>query len=278
MDVKVIRQGENLAIVVPKEFAGIKEGDRLELIEAKPGIYTLVNTEVLVKVEAKPGAHAPVGEALVKVPSKPEAKGPAISPEELRLLRKLDEIKYDQRIPARVQKLLSEGERKILDGMVRKNFISVYRGKKYEQTGVYDIPREVYVLLRKKETANPGPPEQVSEKVSLSWDEHLGKYGYVILGNEGEAKLVSERLEPEIKAGEIMGTRGFDKKYYIAQRKFYDVWNSRIRTLLRARREATEGEVCGALGMSEVACRVALELMREEGEVIEKKKGAYALA
>ncbi len=275
---KVIRQGENLAIVVPKEFAGIKEGDKLELIEAKPGIYTLVNTEVLVKIEAKPGGYAPVGDALAKAPAKPVAKGPAISPEELRLLRKLDEIKYEERIPARVQKLLSEGERKILDGMVKEGFVSIYRGKKYAQTGVYDIPGDVYGLLRKKEPVNPGPPEQVSEKTSLSWDEHLGKYGYVIVENEAEAKLVSERLEPEIKAGEIMGTRGFDKKYYIAQRKFYEVWNSRIRALLRARREATEGEVCGALRMSEVACRVALELMREEGEVIEKKKGAYALA
>ncbi len=261
---KVLRQGENLVIVVPKEFAGIKEGDRLELVEVKPGIYTLVNTEVLVKAPAHPAETKPAA-----------AEAPLLSPNELRVLKKLDGIKYEQRIPSRVQKLLSEEEARILDGMERKGFVSIYRGKQYAQTGVYNISNAVYGLLRKKD--EPAKPQQTSEQ-SLRWDEHLGKYGYIIIANEAEAKLASEKLEPEIKAGEIMGTRGFDSKYYIAQRKFYDMWNNRIRMLLNVKREATESEVCGALGMSEVACRVALELMREHGELIEKRKGAYALA
>lgn len=259
MDVKVVRQGENLLIIVPKEFAGIREGDRLELIEAKPGIYTLVNNEVLVK----PAARAA------------EAQ-PLLSPAEMKLLKKLDGIRYEERIPAKVQKLLGDDEKKTLDEMVKKGFVSLYRGKQYSQTGVYSIAGAIYSLLR-----NGGAqklPEQVSEKGSLPWDAHLGKYGYVIIERQDEAKLVSEKLEPEIKSGEVLGTRGFDMKYYIAQKKFYDVWEGKIAALLRARKAANEGEVCSALGMSEVACRVALELMREQGEVIEKKKGNYALA
>ena len=184
MDVKVVRQGENLAIVVPKEFAGIKEGDRLELVEVKPGIYTLVNTEVLVKAPAAPTGPKPAA----------AQEAPLLSPNELRVLKKLDAIKYEQRIPSRVQKLLSEEEGRILDGMVRKGFVSIYRGKQYSQSGVYSIANTVYGLLRKG-PETPLKPEQVSEKSRMPWDEHLGKYGYVIIENENEAKPPSRVVE-----------------------------------------------------------------------------------
>ena len=257
MDVKVLRQGENLVVVVPKEFEGIREGDSLELVEVKPGIYTLVNNAVLISPQR--GGQKQL-----------------LSPAEMKLLKRLDGIRYEERIPTKVQKLLSEEEQKTLDGMVKKGFISIYKGKQYAQTGVYSIANQIYSLLRNGDAQKP--PEQVAEKGSLSWDGHLGKYGYVIIERQDEAKFVSEKLEPDIKSGEILGTRGFDKKYYIAQKKFYGIWESRIRALLRGRKEANEAEIASALGMSEVACRVALELMREQGEIIEKKKGNYALA
>lgn len=284
MNVRVIRQGENLALIIPKEMFGIRDGAELELVEVKPGIYSLISPEALAgKVEAREaGAPAP-GEA-VKAEAAGEAKpGPVgaqlLSAEELKLLKKLDRIPYGERLPAGVQKMLLEDEKRLLDEMIAKGFVRVYKKGKYLQTGVYDIPSRIYPLVRQKPVPMPqdAPGERVSEKEALTWDGHLGRYGYVIVENEVDAKAASAKLEQEIKSGEILGTRGFDRKYYVAQRRFYDAWSSRIWQLLR-QGERGCADVAKALGMSEVACKVALELMREQGEIIEKKKGLYAIA
>jgi len=271
MNVRVIRHGENLAIIIPKEMLGIRDGAELEFVEVKPGIYTLVSPEALAAKVAKEA----LPEVAKEAPKAAAGDGPTA--DELRLLRKLDRIAYTERLPPKVQRLLLEDEKKVLKELIEKGFVRIYKAGKYAQTGVYDISSKIYPLVRQKAAVQAAeiPPERTAEKRTLTWDEHLGKYGYVIVENEIDAKAASAKLEQEIKSGEVLGTRGFDRKYYVAQRRFYDAWSGRIWQLLKQGERGCP-EVATSLAMSEVACKVALELMREKGEVLEKRKGLYS--
>lgn len=264
---RLLKSGTDYALIIPRELiesAGISERNEMELIEVKPGVWMVMKGAEIIP---------PVKE------EKKEEKKPGIvlSPDELRILKKLDKIAYTERIPAQVNGLFSGVEKEVINSLLKKEYLRIYKGGKYSKTGVYDIANDVYPLLRNPLAAIPtGPPEKTSENAKLGWREHLDKYGYLVIENEEEAKMISSALEEATRKGEILGVRGFDKKYYIASRPFYLAWNERITPLLRGTEKTVE-DAAKELKMSEIACKVALELMREEGEILEKRKGFYTL-
>jgi len=261
MIVRVVGQGENLVIVIPKEMFGIRDGAELELIEVKPGIYSLISPEAL--------AHAARKEAPpVEDPAMEKLK---ISFEELCLLKKMASMPMEKRTLKGMK--LTGREQMLLNSLMKRDLV-FFSEKKYPG-GAYGLSREAYELVTKGSPPAPSqPPEKLKEKEALNWEEHLAKYGYVIIDNDAVARDASAKLEQELKAGEVLGTRGFDKKYYVAQRRFYEAWNEKIKPELKGKLLTLE-QLAEKLNMSEVAARVALELMREQGEIIERQKGKY---
>jgi hypothetical protein len=205
-----------------------------------------------------------------------------VSDAELSLLKKIAATSPGERS---IRGMGLSGAEQMLLSDLKKRDLVFYSTKKYEK-GAYMLSPGVYELVRESQERErraaeeaaqpPAPPERSREAPLMPWDAHLVKYGYVVIDNEGEAREASTRLEQELKAGSVLGTRGFDKKYYVAQKDFYGEWNAKIRKLLKESDSDISG-VMAKLGISEVAARVALELMREQGELIEKKKGVYSL-
>ena len=107
--------------------------------------------------------------------------------------------------------------------------------------------------------------------------EALEKYGYVVIASELDAKDVAFQLERRIKAGEVMGTRAFDKKFYVATRRFYLKMGDEIRGALSGGQAHKSSEMAEKLSMDEDACTVCLALMSNEGEIIENRKGQYKM-
>ncbi|MFH1448088.1 MAG: hypothetical protein ABIG39_04445 [Candidatus Micrarchaeota archaeon] len=194
-----------------------------------------------------------------------------LSPDEFSVLRKLTEFKFEKRIPYTVNKTLSKHERDILDSLIKRGVVELYKGGKYKRTGVYNIPRKFYpLILKANKTAPPAPPKNLTPM------EKLQDYGYAIISNEGEARDISRQLEKQIKAGDYLGARAFDKRFYIADRRFYIDLSEGIRRLL-IKQDSTIPQISVALKTNEDACSVALILMNNDSEVIEKKKGVYGL-
>lgn len=265
MLVRVVRQGENLVLVIPKEMFGVRDGAELEWIEVKPGIYSLVSPEALAPQVKKEAPQI----AAQGIP----VSGLNVSFEELCLLKKMAAQPMEKRTLKGMN--LSGSEQMMLNALKKRDLV-FFSEKKYPG-GVYGLSREAYELATKGTAFTPGAhePEKLSEKKVLNWEEHLLKYGYVIIENEGDARSASMKLEHELKAGEVLGVRGFDKKYYVALKRFYEAWNEKIHPLLKGK-VLNLDQVAEKLSMSEVAARVALELMREQGEIIEKRKGWYS--
>ncbi len=217
--------------------------------------------------------------------------GSPLSAEELSVLKKLTAFRFESRIPFNVNKTITEQEKKVLEGLIKKEFVELYKGGKYAKTGVYNISKNVYPLIREAsehmsqaQATAQGQPQQAQAKPApaqaqgkkLSGMEMLQKFGYAVIENEMEAREISSILEKHIRAGEYLGVRAFNKKFYIAEKGFYVSLSEKIRRIL-AKKEANVEQICTELKAPEDACTVALRLMNNDSEVIEKKRGMYGL-
>ncbi len=220
----------------------------------------------------------------------PLSKSP-LSQEEISVLRKLTAFRFESRIPYNVNKTLTDSEKKILEGLIRKEFVELYKGGKYSKTGVYNIPRSVYPLIReasiqapkaqaqnqvRPQIAQTQPQPQPFPGKKLTGMEMLVKFGYAVIDNEMEAREISATLEKKIRAGDYLGVRAFNKKFYVAEKNFYISLSERIRRIL-AKKDANIEQMCTELKAPEDACTVAIRLMNNDSEVIEKKRGMYGL-
>lgn len=285
---KVVKVDGQLAIVLPQsvvEKLGLKEGYFVDIFELKPGIMAVTTKREVAKLllgerkEAREQKPTPI---------MPAAKEIVFTVDELDAIQKLLSFRYEQRIPSAVDKQLSSGERRALSGLIQKGVVRIYRGGKYRETGVYDIPRRFYETVM-QQLARGKPAEMRKEKTEkeegkvaiekeekeLTPLERLEKEGYAVVEGEAEARRLSEELRPRRR--DIRGFRGFDRKYYVVKNSFIMKHAKRIRESL-GEGNKTADQVAAATGLPKGACIAILTIMNEEGEVIEKRKGVFVLA
>ena len=242
----MVKIGGKLVAELPQplvEKLGLKEGDELQL-EEQEGWWLLTKAE----------------------PEKPAQ--PAVSAEELALLRKLNSFRFDARTPEKVDRLLSASEKRALEGLIKKRHVRLYKGGKYQKTGVYSISESVYGLL--KQRAVMTTPAESTPMAALQ------VHGWLVIANENEAVRLSEALRVQIQAGEVFGMRGFDTKFYVVTRRFYDDTAPRIAAVLE-KGPADREEIAAKLRLPVEATTAVIEPMRERSELIEKAKGMYEL-
>jgi len=170
--------------------------------------------------------------------------------------------------------------------------------KEGEELDFVEIEKGLFVLARKEKIAEmarskitpqfetagkspqaPAAPVQSPQQAGLNafFKRELDSKGFVVVFDEKGAQGVSNDFEKEIKRGAIVGGRGVDKKFYLATRVFMEETTPKLARVLKD----------GPLGMEDIAVKAKLSvdgvkallcLLMEEGEVIEKKKGLFALA
>ncbi|MFC2174881.1 hypothetical protein ACFLQ2_03345 [archaeon] len=188
-------------------------------------------------------------------------KSSAVSSDELAVLKKLNEIKFAQRTKDTVRNALSDPEQKTLGRLVKKGAVQFYEGGKYKDNGVYSISRDHYSFLASGEKPAKSP---------------LGQQKYLAIDSLDRAKDVLSKLENEVKNGEVVSVRGFDKKVYITTSDAVETVGAKITSALD--KEKTLPEIVSACGEEEGLVRTVIEVLRESGDVIEKREGVYALA
>ena len=191
-------------------------------------------------------------------------------------MRKLESVNFKDRTPRRIGELLGAGEKQVLDVLVRRRAITLFRSAKYRE-GVYNIPKRIYELARGRGKVQESAVPRAAAS-SIDPESALEKKGYAIVERESDVKRLSEKLYKQVKRGEIMGVRGFDRRFYLARRGFYLALSERIEKAMKGRKARGMPEIAKDAKIKEQECAVVLNLMREEGDVLEKKRGTYALA
>jgi antitoxin component of MazEF toxin-antitoxin module len=147
---------------------------------------------------------------------------------------------------------------------VEKGVFALYRKDALEEKARKDL--EKIAIPSETQRAQAQQPKQ----------ERQINFDCFVLETEGEAKAFSMRFEKELKSGEILGVRGFDKKYYASSTQFFLAKSPLVKNALQKGAQTIE-EISGSSGITPLQCICLLNLLREKGEVIEKRKGIYKL-
>ena len=179
-----------------------------------------------------------------------------LTQKEIEILKKINRIKFAERTKGKVASVLSSDELKILDGLLKRQVVLFYEGGKYKGHGVYSISRDYYQYVI----------EPKKEKRKNLIEKYMGKKKYMIITDFNEAKNVLTQLESEI-----------DKKFYVATKDVVDDVGSCLIAALESG-ELTLDELAERCGVEKGLCKAVVEILRESGDIIEKRKELYALA
>ena len=213
--------------------------------------------------------------------------------DELKVLKKLDTIRYNNRTKEYVKTIMNGNELNILQGLIRKKAVSIYK-KEGENDYKYGISKDVYdkYLFGKRNENIDEAIKEKNEKVNdeakeKGWEIKLrekNKYadllevdGYLVLANAADAEAASAQLEESIRHGLVVGTRAFNKKYYVAIKSFVTNNSQNILRLIEKKSMSVD-EISAELHMDAEAVRTILYLLSESGDVTEMKKDIFRAA
>jgi len=226
---------------------------------------------------------------------KPQAQGAAekqterekelkIGEDELAVLKKLDMLRYNERTQEKVNGALDSDEKQVLQGLIKEGFVLLY--KKGNEPAKYSIQKKVYdaFMWRKKPQARKKLDQPIKELESAgsavdlnktdAWINELQSKGYLVLTNEAEASNLSAALEESIRNGLVVGTRAFNKKFYITLKSFVNKNAPKIFEVL-GKRTARADEIARLSKLDENAVRAILYILAESGEISEVKKDFF---
>ena len=109
-----------------------------------------------------------------------------------------------------------------------------------------------------------------------SVESHLGGRGFGVL-DETDAKRVSKALEVEIGQGFVYGAKGLDKRFYVITRDEFEGVSPRLSSILQKGVEIDPKQAALALKEDEMKVLCALQVLKEQGEALEKHKGIFVL-
>ncbi len=241
---RFFKHGDSLAVVLPdklRKSSSVSENDEYEFFELAPGLFTLVEKrqlEARVKKTVLAELVARLSQPGVEtVPAGPSApsQSGSYSSTPIAIASSPNGSSSAPSVPARPS------------------------------------DRSAYASAASA-TPAPGSSESVDDGQPIA--ALLAKRGYAIIQNELEAKLISKTLEQQIKNKEVFGVRGFDKKFYIVSETYLNPLSERLRTAL-GRKEMPIKELAAAAKADENGCLAVLQVLKEQGDIIEKRKGVF---
>ncbi|MBN3036966.1 MAG: hypothetical protein JW834_00805 [Candidatus Diapherotrites archaeon] len=185
---------------------------------------------------------------------------------EAAVLKKIGGVKFAERDKERVRHVLNEGEQRVLGSLMKKGAVSFYEEGKYKGHGVYSISRDYYDYVTRE-----GEPAGNIVRSALATDKHI------IAHSQPEAEDVISQLEEEVRSGRVVVVRGFDKNYYITTSDAVENLGSKLIAQLESGDHSLE-KLAFLCGVEESLAKTVLEVLKESGDILEKKRGLYSLA
>lgn len=274
----------------------------LEVFPLRDGIYLL----------AIKGA---VGKATAVETAKPEGR---MTEKEKNVVRKLISIRFEQRVPSVVDKMLSKDEKEILGILAKKRLVWIFFGDKYGKEGVYNISDSAFAEVRDRlvdassdlssqrqvphlrfgASRTSGPLEQrleseqqpVQEMARAPHGTERPELPLPINSPAHLEKLGWMVLDNENEArnfGQAFSDKaksGLVRGLRAFDRKYYFIAKGfaeekEVKVMAALEKgDKTAQELSSEIGVAPEGCRALLIHLAEAGEVLEKQKGKYSKA
>jgi bifunctional DNA-binding transcriptional regulator/antitoxin component of YhaV-PrlF toxin-antitoxin module len=227
--------------------------------EFKGEIYSKIPNEIARTLHITPGDEITFenkeGRIVLSAGSK------SLSNDEFSVLKKIGAMRHYDRTINNVEKALSEGERITFVSMLKKKILFKCKKENRELVG---IDKPFFSLIT----------EQRSEDHPLITS--LFADGFAVVEDASAVSFLTNELMRTERSGDVRGVRGFDKKFYIVTSVKMGELTPKIEKALDSERSLSD--VASIIGVSEELCKAAIEVLKEDGDVIEKKKDVFARA
>jgi hypothetical protein len=104
----------------------------------------------------------------------------------------------------------------------------------------------------------------------------LGRNGFAVM-DEPAAKAAYKSLEDYLQVGEVFGGRGFDNKFYVISRDQFEPLAEKVFSRLSRGSEIVPANAAEALKEDPAKVACCLQVLKERGEALEKKRGVFVL-
>ena len=170
---------------------------------------------------------------------KQEDAGSTKSPKD-RICWLLKTLDFRERVEGRFEKHLSEEELKIFREMLSSGEVEIYKSSEKYVKGIYRLKKRKDVFVFDKEE---------------------------------DAKKFSKEHKKELLNGEFLSIKGFDGKYYAVRKELFDKISRGVLAILNE--EKTFDDLKNLLSVDDNELKAVLEILKEKGEIIERKKNMF---
>ncbi|MCL4381337.1 MAG: AbrB/MazE/SpoVT family DNA-binding domain-containing protein [Candidatus Marsarchaeota archaeon] len=293
---KVYKSNNKLILYLPSDFIeamGIKTGDELEFLKYSDKSFLIARREDVAKLFIA-SASQKSETAPTAVAAASHIENARIAPAEMNVLKKLNNLLFNKRTKQSVQKILTEPEKAVLESLIKKKFVlPIKRNNEW----IYSISKYIYPRLANNAgsaIAAPAqltpkeaqaderrypPPEyagtqKVGENKIKALQNSLEANGYIVISNESDASEISKTMEESIRRGIVIGTRAFNRKFYIALKKFVVSNTPKIIGIMGSKKMPVD-EISKQLNIDHDGILAILYLLAENGEVTEVKENIF---
>jgi len=258
------KDGEIALVLKEKRFKelGLSPGHDYRLVKANEGVWVLLMDE-----KPRPKQH-PLDEKIFKM---------------------VREKPLKERVEGKFEELLGKEELERFKELLKEGLVVAFKLSPKYKKAVYKTRDEAEEkpASAKKEAVNdpsrkdagkePGKkePELPNAKESNLEENTLEKDGFMACKSVHIAKVMSEKFKKEIEDGKIRGLKSFDGQFYIAETPVYEKYSGKVISAIKAEKGIGSKKIAQQLGISQVLAKIVCELLKEDGEIIEKRKDQF---
>jgi ribosomal protein S25 len=265
--VLVSAKGNEFSIVIPQGLAvelGLNPNASFELVKAAKGVWVLVELQ-----ETKAAAQP--------MPLAPAAAPVKSNPLDERIFYMLKELKLEDKVEGKFEARLGKAELSRFKELLKDGAIVPFKLTPQYKKAVYKTREEVEGAGAngtekegaKKESESPLAKEKPIEDYSLERD------GLIVCKNEDRAKMLSNQFKKEIEEGRIRGLKDFSGLFYIIEDRLYQKYRLGVLAAVRSAKTVSLQDIAAKAQVSQLLARIACEFLKEEGEIIEKRKEQF---
>jgi hypothetical protein len=286
----------NYAILIDKkklDNVGFREGDNFYVINLDRGVIALVK-----KSDFKNVLKQKIRDSLGSDYNTMRDFG--LSNEQIKVIDKIIGVRFEERTKSNISTSLNDEENNILNDLIKSNTIKIYDQGKYSDNPVYSVTPDLFKYVKTSLNTNttnlttinnkpkqqfqytkPQTPPQPQIKSNVDLNvliDKMNKEGFIVAENDNEAKMLSESLSQKIKAGQILGIKGFDSKYYIFTSDFFNKSTDKISNCFSKNNgKCSLKDMSEITGLNDNVCKGILMFLLEKGDIIEKSNSTYQM-
>jgi len=241
----------NKLILSKEETELLKGTGNLEIIPNKKGIFLLMDQTMV-----------------CEIPS-PKEKTDLLGEEKIKVLELIASGNLSNLVEGKFEEKLSEKEKKAFEELQKEGKIFVFKLNESYKKGVYRIKEDEPIAGEKKESENFFAKEKPTNEYTLEAD------GFIIFQGKENAYSASQQFGMQIKEGLLKGIKSFDGNYYLIETRLLGNYIQKIVLVFAAKKNLSAEELAQNINASKQLTKVICEFLKEEGQILEKKKGIY---